>query len=246
MNMDKERYKRIIRFFDENPKAIILFVSCIKEAHYAQEIADEWFKEGSPIFSKEDTISKMLNEKLIELEKKEKKTHYYRTSASAISDVLMAFRLKKNHAIQKQFENEKENITTFFENKMILDFFDLKTLKRIFENSKSLEKHGIEYIDIVFLLRLYKHIFNMNFKYSKELKKEKLLELIKKQDTLFEMIFPYDNFKISFFFKKLLYDAKKDPECFYKNIQKLPKIETEIDKLQLEMIMDLMNLNSNN
>ena len=221
---------KIIHFFDENPKAIIIFVSCIKEAHYTQEIADEWFKKGSPIFSKDNTISKMIDEKLIMLERKEGKKHYYRTPTSAIFDVLMALYLKKNVVIQKQLKNEKENIMKFFETEMISNFFNSMFLKQTFKSSKSFEKYGLEYIDVVFSLRLCKYIF------IRGIGIKKMLNVIDNLDFLFETIYTDINFKSSVFFKNLKDIIEKEPEIFYRVIEKLPKIDTYFDTLQFEIL----------
>ena len=127
-------------FFYENPKSVIIFISCIKEAHFTQEIANVWFKEGSPIFSKDNTISKMINKNLIVLEKKDNKTYYYRTNISIIIKILSEI-----------YQQDENDIHQKIKNNNYIDYFDINYLKDIFENSKKIEKNGIDYLNYIFI-----------------------------------------------------------------------------------------------
>ena len=128
------------QFFYNNPKAVILFVSCIKEPHYAQEIADEWFTGRSPIFSKDNTISKMIDARLIVLEKKVGKVHYYRTPVSEIISLLSGMYRIKATEIQAIIKKDDH----------IFDYFEVDQLRQVFNTSRMFERHGLDYLNYRF------------------------------------------------------------------------------------------------
>ena len=158
--MDIKRCKEIISFFDANPKAIIIFLCCIHKSYYSQQIADLWFTEHSPIFSKLNIISKMLDANLIVLDKKVSKTYYYKVPASIIAEVFIAYDLKhrliSGYSLQGTYE--LSDLSTFFKKEYILSYFTIDSLQSTFSDSKTIETKGIDYINLVTSILAYTQI----------------------------------------------------------------------------------------
>lgn len=242
-----ERYKEYVElhnFLKVNPKSVLFLLSCIKESQYIQQVANLWFKENSPVFSKDNTISKLLDKKLIVLERKEKKTHYYKTPSSVVTKLLLTSLYARyvNTDIMRfeDFEDNKEEIEKFFENELVLKFLDIDFLVDVFDDTKAVQRYGIEYIDFVFLLRLINPICeNVETIKSDVTKGDKIIRVVTIIGMTFTSILPDMCFCMRRFFEHLNMIARSNPEEFIKNIK---EIEMSVISLDMQIVHKLSKL----